>query len=319
MRRQEIRRKMHIPDGFLDAKTALTTGALALAGLGLALRRVRTTLPPQRVPLLGLAAAFIFAAQMLNFPVTGGTSGHLIGGALAAILLGPAAAVVAMSAVIILQCLLFSDGGVTALGANLFNMAVLAPVVAWLIYQPLRRMLGGGPRGRAGAVALAAWCSTLLAAVVCASELAWSGTVAWRLALPAMSGVHALIGIGEALITTLILGAIAAARPELLEEQATPRQSGIIGLGLLIALGLVVLVAPFACPWPDGLEKVAAQLGFERHAAAQPLLAAPLPDYSVPSLKSEKLGTILTGILGTLAVFVAAWAAARMMGKKTES
>jgi cobalt/nickel transport system permease protein len=305
---------MHIPDGFLDAKTALTTGALAVTGLGLALRRVRATLPPQRMPLLGLAAAFIFAAQMLNFPVAGGTSGHLIGGALAAILLGPAAAVIAMSAVIILQCLLFSDGGVTALGANLFNMALVAPVTAWIVFHPLLRVTSRGV-----AVALAAWLSTLLAALVCAGELAWSGTVAGRLAFPAMSGVHALIGLGEALITTLVLGAIAAARPELLNEQAPPRRSGVIGLGLLVALGFVVLVAPFACPWPDGLEKVAAQLGFAQRAAAQPLLAAPLPDYSVPALKSEKIGTILAGLIGTLATFVAAWAAVRLAGRKNET
>lgn len=302
---------MHIPDGFLDAKTALTTGALAVTGLGLALRRVRATMPAQRMPLLGLAAAFIFAAQMLNFPVAGGTSGHLIGGALAAILLGPAAAVIAMSAVILLQCLLFSDGGVTALGANLFNMAVVAPSAAWLIYRPLSRMAD-----RRRAVILAAWFSTVLAALFCAGELAWSGRVAWRLVFPAMAGIHALIGIGEALITMLILGAIAAARPELLEEQAPPRQSGIIGLGLLVALGLVVLVAPFACPWPDGLEKVATQLGVEQHAAAQPWLQALWPDYTVPWLKAEKLGAILTGILGTLAVFVLAWATARIVGRR---
>ena len=297
---------MHIPDGFLDAKTALATGVLAALGLGLALRRVRQTFPPQRIPLLGLAAAFIFAAQMLNFPVAGGTSGHLIGGALAAVLLGPAAAVVAMSAVLVLQCLLFSDGGVTALGANLFNMAMVAPVVAWLIYRPLLRVTG-----RNVAVALAAWLSTVLAAVVCAGELAWSGRVAWQLVLPAMGGVHALIGVGEALITMLILGAIAAARPELLDTSAPAQRRDLIGLGLLVALGLVVLVAPFACPWPDGLEKVAARLGFEHHTAK--LLTAPLADYAVPGLPWEKLGTIISGALGTLAVFIGAWAVARMV------
>lgn len=300
---------MHIPDGFLDAKTAVTTGALALAGLGLALRRVRQALPPQRIPLLGLAAAFIFAAQMLNFPVAGGTSGHVLGGALAAVLLGPAAAVVAMSAVLVLQCLLFSDGGVTALGANLFNMALVAPVVAWLIYRPLTRVAG-----RRLAVALAAWTSTLVAALLCAGELAWSGRVAWRLVFPAMGGVHALIGIGEALITTLVLGAISAARPELLESPAAAPRREVIGFGLLIVLGLVLFVAPFACPWPDGLEKVAAQLGFEHHSTM--MHKAPLSDYAVPGLKWERLGTILSGAIGTLAVFVLAWSVLRIIGKK---
>ncbi len=297
---------MHIPDGFLDAKTAVTTGVLAVAGLGLALRRVRQTLPPQQVPLLGLAAAFIFAAQMLNFPVGVGVSGHLLGGALAAALLGPAAAVIAMSAVLVLQCLLFSDGGVTALGANLFNMALAAPVAAWLVYRSLARVLD-----RRLAVALAAWLSTLTAALLCAGELAWSGRVGWQLVFPALGGVHALIGIGEALITALILGAIVAARPELLETSvATPRRD-VLGLGLLLSLGLVLFIAPFACPWPDGLEKVAAQLGFEQHGST--LLKSPLADYAVPGLKWEGLGTIVSGVIGTLAVFALAWAVVRMM------
>ena len=314
---------MHIPDGFLDAKTALVTGAFAAGGLAVALARVRTTLAPQRMPLLGLAAAFIFAAQMLNFPVAGGTSGHLIGGALAVVLLGPAAAVIAMSAVILLQCLLFNDGGVTALGANLFNMALLAPVAAWLVYRLMRRVLGGGPRSRLVAAAFAAWCSTVLAALVCAGQLAWSGTVPWRLAWVAMGGVHALIGIGEALITTLILGAIAAARPDLLNEERQshlrPDYAGVLGLGLLAAFGLVVFIAPFACSWPDGLEKVAAQLGFEHKAAMQPMLHAPLSDYHIPGLTSEKFGTILTGIIGTLAAFTAAWAMVRAAARKKTS
>ena len=303
---------MHIPDGFLDAKTAVTTGAFAVVGLGLALRRVRQTFPPQRIPLLGLAAAFIFAAQMLNFPVAGGTSGHLIGGALAAVLLGPAAAVVAMSAVLTLQCLLFADGGVSALGANIFNMALVAPLTAWLVFRPLMRVTR-----RSIAVVLAAWLSTVLAAIVCSGELAWSGKVAWRLAFPAMTGVHALIGLGEALITTLVLGALAGARPELWDEHQALRGRAGVGLGLLVVLGLVVFVAPFACPWPDGLEKVAAQLGFEHHTTK--LLAAPLADYAVPGLPWEKFGTILSGVMGALAVFVLAWAVARIVGKRSKA
>jgi cobalt/nickel transport system permease protein len=304
---------MHIPNGFIDGKTALTTGVLAVAALAWALQRVRATLPPQRTPLLGLAAAFIFAAQMLNFPVAGGTSGHLIGGALAAILLGPAAALVSMSAVIVLQGLLFNDGGVTALGANLFNMAVIAPVVAWLVYQPVQRLLGGSTRARLVAAALAAWCSTVVAALACAGQLAWSGTVKGALAFPAMGGIHALIGIGEALITALILRAVAAARPDLLAEAAPARPAGLVVLGLLAAVGLVVFVAPFACAWPDGLEKVAAQLGFEHKASATPWFTSPLADYQVAGLTSEKLGIILAGLFGILAVFVGAWAVARMM------
>jgi cobalt/nickel transport system permease protein len=181
-------------------------------------------------------------------------------------------------------------------------------------------LFGGGPRARLVAAAFAAWCSTVLAAAVCAGQLAWSSTVPWRLALPAMGGVHALIGIGEALITTLILGAIAAAGPDLLDEERQPHlrsdYAGVMGLGLLAAFGLVVFIAPFACSWPDGLERVAAQLGFEHKAAVQPMLHAPLSDYHIPGLASEKFGTILTGLIGTLAAFILAWAMVRAVARK---
>ena len=136
---------MHISDGFLDAKTSVVTAALAVAGIAFALSEVKRSLPPRKMPLLGLAAAFIFAAQMLNFPVVAGSSGHLTGGALAAILLGPGPAVVVMCAVLILQCFLFADGGVTALGANLFNMAVVAPCVGYSVFCG-----PGDSRGRCG-------------------------------------------------------------------------------------------------------------------------------------------------------------------------
>jgi cobalt/nickel transport system permease protein len=289
---------------------------LSAGGLVYAVRRVRATLPPRRVPLIGLAAAFIFAAQMLNFPVAGGTSGHLMGSVLAAVLLGPSAAVMAMSAVLILQALLFNDGGITALGANLFNMALLAPVAGFALYRLARRTLGGGPRARVAATAVAAWCATVLAALACAAELAWSGAADWRVVLPTMGGIHLLIGLGEAFITTLIVAAIARARPELLDEEAQPhlvmRQGEMLVLGLVASLGLVVLVAPLASSLPDGLEKVAAQLGFEQRAAP-PAVKAPMPDYQVPGVTSEKLGTILAGAAGTVAVFLAAWLATRLL------
>src|SRR3990172_7730516 len=134
---------MHIPDGFIDGKTAGATTALSLAGVGLALRRVKRELPPRKVPLLGLAAAFLFAAQMLNFPVAAGTSGHLIGGVLVAALLGPSAAVVVVTTVLIVQCFLFADGGVSALGANVFNMALLGAVGGYAIYRLVRRAVPG--------------------------------------------------------------------------------------------------------------------------------------------------------------------------------
>ncbi len=312
---------MHIPDGFIDAKTALATGALATAGLGLALASVRRCVPPRRMPLIGLAAAFVFAAQMLNFPVAGGTSGHLIGAVLATVLLGPSAAIVVMSSVVILQCFMFTDGGLTALGANLFNMALLAPVVGYAIYTLVRRLAGDSLRSRLLATAFASWCATVAAAIACAGELALSGTVAWAAAFPAMTAVHMLIGLGEALLTTLVVAAVVRVRPELLPESGRtefqPRYRDVVLGGLLVCLGLAIFVAPFACPWPDGLEKVAAALGFENKATT-PVLASPLADYAVPGIPSVVLSTVIAGCAGTLIAFVLAYVLARLLTPRTE-
>jgi len=307
---------MHIPDGFLDAKTALAAGVLSAAGLAVALRRVRRTFPPRRVPLIGLAAAFVFAAQMLNFPVVGGTSGHLIGAVLAAVLLGAGAAVLVMSSVLILQCFMFADGGLTALGANLFNMALVAPVAGYGVYRLVRRLAGHSLRGRLLAAGFAAWCSTVAAAVACAGQLALSGTVAWRVALLAMAGVHMLIGVGEALITALVVAAVARARPELLHEpdrsDGWRRHADVAVYGLVVALGLVVFVAPFASPWPDGLQRVAASLGFAPRAAP-PLLPSPFARSLVPGLGAGAAPTVVAGCAGTAIAFGIAYLTARLL------
>lgn len=308
---------MHVPDGFLDARTAVAAGVLSAAGLALALQRVRRVVPPRRVPLIGLAAAFVFAAQMLNFPVAGGTSGHLVGAVLAAVLLGASAAVLVMSSVIILQCFMFADGGLTALGANLFNMALVAPVVGYGVYRLVRRLAGDTLRGRLLAAGFAAWCSTVAAAITCAGQLALSGTAPWRAVLPAMAGVHMLIGLGEAVITALIVAAVSRARPELLHEPVTSegwrRYADVAAYGVLVALGLVVFVAPFASPWPDGLQRVAASLGFSTRAAAAPPLPAPLARYVIPGLGGGAASTMLAGAVGALVAFGLAYLTARLL------
>ena len=308
---------MHIPDGFVDAKTAIAAAAISAAGVGIALRHLRRTLPARRVPLIGLAAAFVFAAQMLNFPIAGGTSGHLIGAVLAAVLLGPSAAVLVLTAVLILQCLMFADGGVTALGANILNMALVAPVVGYAVYSLVARVAGRQLRGRLLATAFAAWCSTVAASVTCAGELAFSGTVAWRVAFPAMAGIHVLIGLGEAVITTLVVAGVARVRPELFAAEAQPgvrlQYRTFLTYGLLVSLGLALFVAPFASGWPDGLEKVAATLGFDATAAPAPVLPAPLPDYGIPGLSSVVLSTVIVGLAGTLVAFLLAFVLARVL------
>jgi cobalt/nickel transport system permease protein len=306
---------VHVPDGFLDARTAVTTLGLSAAGVAWAARRVRLTLPPRKVPLLGLTAAFVFAAQMLNFPVAGGTSGHLLGGVLAAVLLGPSAGVLVLASVLIVQCLLFADGGLLALGANIFNMGLVGTAGAYGIYRLVAR-LAPGPRGRLAAAAFAAWGSVVLAATACAAELSLSGTVRWSVAFPAMAGVHMLIGVGEAVITTLVLVAVTTTRPDLLREEDGRGRAGVIVYGMLIALGLAVLLSPFASPWPDGLERIAENLGFLGKAVPKPLAPAPIKDYAIPGIGSPVAATALAGAVGTLVMFAFAFVLARLVTPK---
>jgi cobalt/nickel transport system permease protein len=212
---------MHIPDGFLSAEVAGTCAVPAIAAVGYGLRRASAELDERRVPLLGVTAAFVFAAQMLNFPVAGGTSGHFLGAALAAILLGPWLAGVVLSVVLIVQAFVFADGGITALGANLLNMGVIGALVVGGLMLGARRVL---PQTRAVTLAVAgagAWLAVVGGSVACAFELAISGTVPLGTVLPAMLGVHAVIGVGEAVITVAAVGAVLSTRPDIVPEGAT--------------------------------------------------------------------------------------------------
>lgn len=309
---------MHIPDGFLDTKTAAATGVLAAAGLAIALRQARRNLPPRRVPLLGLSAAFVFAAQMLNFPVAGGTSGHLMGGVLTAVLLGPSAAVIVLSAVLIVQCLMFADGGISALGANVFNMALVGGVGGWTVYYLISRLFRG-LFGRVLAATFAAWCSMVLAAVACAGELAVSRTVGWSVAFPTMAGIHMLIGIGEGAITALVLVAISQTRPDLIRDPAdaapTRPYGAMMAYGMLLSLGLAMFISPFASTWPDGLDWTAARLGFEERART--IVPAPMPEYEVERIATSWWSTPLAGAVGTAVVFGFSWLLARILVPRT--
>jgi cobalt/nickel transport system permease protein len=189
---------------------------VAVGVLALCLRKANDEFDERAVPLMGVMAAFIFAAQMFNFQVAGGTSGHLLGGVLAAVLLGPYAGTVVMACVIAVQALVFQDGGLVVLGANVFNMGIVGTLGGYAVYSALCRLLGGEARGRYPAAGLAAWSAVMLGALAMTIELASSGTSPLELALPAMLGVHAVIGIGEALITVAALGFIKSVRPDLL-------------------------------------------------------------------------------------------------------
>lgn len=306
---------MHLPDGYLDARTTLLSTGAAVAGVGIALRRVRSSLKPRQMPLLGLAAAFVFAAQMLNFPVAGGTSGHLVGGVLTAVLLGPSAAVVVMSCVLIVQCLMFSDGGLLALGANIFNMGIVSVCGGYFLFRLVKKAIRMEEvRATVFAAAFAAWCGTVLASISCAGQIALSGTAPWGLVFPAMANVHMLVGVGEGLATGMIVLAVLRRRPELVAgslESSGPGL-GFAAYGLLLCAGLALFVAPFACPWPDGLERVAQALGFQHRAfAVGPQV--PLEEYRLPWIGSAALATAIAGLIGTLAAFVAAYALARAL------
>jgi cobalt/nickel transport system permease protein len=211
---------MHIPDGFLSAPVSLGTWGVAIALVALALNRVQAEYQERTVPLMGVCAAFIFAAQMINFPIPGGTSGHLLGGTLAGALLGPWAGSLVMVVVFIVQGTLFQDGGLTVLGANVFNMGLVGTFGGYYLYKALRTAFGFNSwRGTAIALAISAWSSVVIASLICAIQLALSGTVPLVVALTAMLTWHVLIGIGEAVITVLAVSYIWRVRPDLMYDR----------------------------------------------------------------------------------------------------
>jgi cobalt/nickel transport system permease protein len=247
---------MHIPDGFVSIPVAGATGLASAAALFVAFGRSQEAFGIRRAPILGLTTAFIFAAQMINFPVAGGTSGHLLGGTLAAIVLGsPWAGTLCLATVLIIQAVLFADGGITALGANILNMAVVGVWVGWVLTATLQRLFGGSKGRLPLAAGIAAGVSVVVAAIACAIELALSGTAPVAIILPAMTGVHILIGIGEGMITGGVLTYLARARPDLLPgEQHEFRGWSVPIVSIFLIAGVLSL---FASAWPDGLEKVA--------------------------------------------------------------
>ncbi|MET9723194.1 energy-coupling factor ABC transporter permease [Streptomyces zaomyceticus] len=324
---------MHVPDGFINAPVSVAAGVVAAGAVAVSLRGARRELDERTAPLAGLVAAFIFAVQMLNFPVAAGTSGHLLGGALAAILVGPWTGVLCIAVVLLMQGILFADGGLTALGVNISVMGVVTVVVAYALFRGLVLLL---PRTRASVTAasfVAALLSVPAAAAAFTALYAIGGTTHVPVAkvLTAMVGVHTLIGIGEAVITMLTVGAVVAVRPDLVYGargltaplklrvdgelvDAAPAAAPAAGSGspkkvwiggLVTALVLAGFVSFYASASPDGLEKVAADKGIdakvEDHAAAD----SPLADYGVKGIETARLSGGLAGAIGvgaTLAV-----------------
>ncbi|MGW7348812.1 energy-coupling factor ABC transporter permease [Streptomyces sp. NPDC054854] len=320
---------MHVPDGFINAPVSVAAGVVAAAAVAVSLRGARRELDERTAPLAGLVAAFIFAVQMLNFPVAAGTSGHLLGGALAAILVGPYTGVLCVSVVLLMQGILFADGGLTALGVNITVMGGVTVVVAYAVFRGLLKVLPATRRSVTVAAFTGALLSVPASAAVFTALYAIGGTtdVPIGKVLTAMVGVHVLIGIGEALITAATVGAVLAVRPDLVHAASglsTPLKLRVGGelvdapapapapaapvaarstrgvwlTGLATALVLAGVVSFYASANPDGLEKVAADKGIdakvEDHAAAD----SPLADYGVKDVENARLSGGLAGVIG---------------------
>ena len=309
---------MHIPDGFLSVPVAILFWFVTVIVVGYALKRAGADLGERQVPMMGVLAAAIFAGQMLNFAVAGGTSGHLIGAALATILLGPWASILVLTCVVAIQALIFQDGGLLVLGANIFNMGIIGVTVSYMAYRSVQKLAGGRTWGIFTGGFAAAWLSVEVAALATALELALSGTSPANIAIPAMGGIHALIGIGEGLITAGALAFLYASRRDLLKVGDTaPGRGGLVWVaGLAFAL-LLAVASPLASTHPDGLMWVARQKGF-LDIEQNPFYKI-IPHYVFPGVSNKTLATILAGILGTLIVFGVAFAVARLRRRKTTS
>ncbi|MEU6089153.1 energy-coupling factor ABC transporter permease [Streptomyces sp. NPDC047085] len=337
---------MHVPDGFINAPTSAVTGVVAAGALAVSLRGARRELDERTAPLAGLVAAFIFAVQMLNFPVAAGTSGHLLGGALAAILVGPYTGVLCVSVVLLMQGVLFADGGLTALGVNITDMAIVTTVVSYAVFRVLLAVLPRKRRSVTVASFVAALVSVPAAAVVFTLIYAIGGTtdVAIGKVATAMIGVHVLIGIGEAVITALTVGAVIAVRPDLvhgargLRQRLKLRVNGALVdapapatpvaartsrrtlwiTGLVASLVLAGFVSFYASASPDGLEKVAHDQGIDKKTGKHASEDSPLAGYGVKSVSDARLSGGLAGVIGVGVTVVAGsavfWALRRRRG-----
>lgn len=307
---------MHIPDGFISPPVAIITTLVSTGGLTLSLWKTREYIGLKQAPIIALTTAFIFAAQMINFPVAGGTSGHLLGATLAVVILGnPWAATISISTVLLIQSLLFADGGITALGANIFNMAIVGVWVSWMLIKIIQRLLGGSKKRLPLAAGIAAAISTVTAAISCALLLIISGTASPSLVLPAMTGIHILIGVGEGLITGGVLSYLITTRPDLLPDDEPQLQKWLVPVISILLVGGVLSL--FASSFPDGLEKVAENLGFI-HLAEDVRIAIPTPfaDYQIQGI-NEQLGTSISGLLGTAICFGFAFIISKFIIRKS--
>lgn len=334
---------MHVPDGFFDAPTSIATGLIAAGAIGVSLQRANREIRETGPALAGLTAAFVFAVQMVNFPVGAGTSGHLLGGALAAILVGPWTAVLVLSTVLLVQGLLFADGGLTALGTNITLIGVVTVVVGFVVARALLKVL---PK-RVGSIVPATAIGALVSVPVAALAFTGLYVVGGAVEIPvgklvtAMVGWHLLVGLGEAVITAAVLSAVVATRPDLVyaarhlqadlvlidadgktstvspDRPIAAKPAGrSLGVGVAVSLLVAGVISLFASAHPDGLEFVGAKLGFEEAAKDSAVAGGPLAEYGISGIGNAQVSGALAGIIGVLVTIVVGLAIATLASRR---
>ena len=301
---------MHIPNSMLSGPVCPFTAIISALGVFAAAFGASRAKEKPTAAKFGAITALIFAGQMINFPIQSGTSGHLLGGVLAVALLGLPFGILAMALVLLIQCVVFADGGFTVLGANVLNMSIIGAGLGGLMYQAVSKRMQGRSLSYYAGLGAVAWISVMAAALACSIELAVSGTISFSKVAGAMLGTHALIGVGEGLITV-------AACYVLSSRPVTETGKGTVYVPLAASVIIGGMLSPFASVFPDGLEWVAEKYNFLHESA--PLFVRPLPDYTVPSIGNEMISTAVAGLLGVFVTYVAAWILARVITPKSKT
>jgi len=296
---------MHVPDGFMNVTMSAATGVISFGTLWAYIRSAKDLIADKFIALTGMMSALIFVLQMINFPIAAGTSGHLLGGALAVIVLGPRLGLICLSVVVIIQSLLFADGGLSALGVNVLNMAIVTSATSWFIVKYWIKFIGKNKTSIVTVSVLAGILSVVFSSIAFTIQYAIGGTISIPVGtvLLAMVTTHLIIGLGEGIITALIITLLMRVRPDLVYayDRSDENTTKVSFYGLFIILILLLsLITPFASSSPDGLESVAEEFGFTQTDGIVLLL----DDYGINAINNNFLSTVLSALLGVTVVAV---------------
>lgn len=292
---------MHVPDGFMNVTMSAATGVISFGTLWAYIRSAKDLIADKFIALTGMMSALIFVLQMINFPIAAGTSGHLLGGALAVIVLGPRLGLICLSVVVIIQSLLFADGGLSALGVNVLNMAIVTSATSWFIVKYWIKFIGKNKTSIVSVSVLAGILSVVFSSIAFTIQYAIGGTISIPVGtvLLAMVTTHFIIGFGEGIITALIITLLLRVRPDLIYayERSDENTTKVSFYGLFIILILLLsLITPFASSSPDGLESVAEEFGFTQTDGIVLLL----DDYGISAVNNDFISTVLSALLGVV-------------------